>query len=345
MKLYSSVHPLRWEPGALHLLDQRRLPAEQVWLRCATAGDVARAIADMVVRGAPVIGVSAAFGLALEARALDAGREPAAWLTGLERAGAVLEAARPTAVNLAWAVRKMLDRAREVAARPDRVAAMEAAAQALYDEDAALCEAMGRAGAELLADGSGVLTHCNAGALATCGIGTATGLLRAARAEGKRLKVYATETRPYLQGARLTAWELLQDGFDVTLLCDSAAAGLLASGRVQAVVVGADRIAANGDVANKVGTYALALAAARHGVPLYVAAPTSTLDPHTPSGAAIPIEERAAEEVTHCGGRRVAAEGVRVWNPAFDVTPAELVAAIVTEHGVHRPPYSKTLPL
>src|SRR6266849_4424664 len=296
---------LEWREGELWLLDQRKLPGRVEEVRVQTAAEAARAIRDMVVRGAPAIGCAAAYGVALAAQ----------------------EAAR--------------------AADPDRAFAAAAAlleeAHRVLAEDLAACRAIGRNGAQLVPDGRGILTHCNAGGLATSGYGTALGVVRAALESGKKCAVYADETRPWLQGARLTAWELLQDGIPVTLLPDVAAASLLASGKVGCVVVGADRIARNGDTANKVGTYPLALAAHAASVPFYVAAPISTVDLRAASGRDIPIEERGADEVTHLAGSRVAAEGVRVFNPAFDVTPARLISAIVTERGIARQPYEPAL--
>ncbi len=299
----------------------------------------------MVVRGAPAIGCAAAYGLALAARdAAQAADPERAFSAAVEE----LRAARPTAVNLRWALERL---ARKRAALLQAGSSDAAAADALLEEahqvlaeDLAACRAIGKNGADLVPDGSGILTHCNAGGLATSGYGTALGVVRAALTSGKKCAIYADETRPWLQGARLTAWELLQDGIPVTLLPDVAAASLLASGKIGCVVVGADRIARNGDTANKVGTYPLALAAHAANVPFYVAAPVSTVDLRAASGRDIPIEERPAEEVTHLAGARVAADGVRVFNPAFDVTPARLVSAIVTERGVARPPYESSLP-
>jgi methylthioribose-1-phosphate isomerase len=323
-----SFRTLWFEDGALHLLDQRHLPARTEIVTVRSARDTARAIREMVVRGAPAIGCAAAYGMAL---ALRSGED-------LEEARLALLDARPTAVNLRWAV----DRLSRI--RPPTFEALKAEADRVLEEDLAACKAIGKHGAALVPDGKGILTHCNAGGLATAGYGTALGVVRSALAAGKRCAVFADETRPWLQGARLTAWELLQDGIPVTLLPDVAAASLLASGRIGCVVVGADRIARNGDTANKVGTYPLALAAQAAGVPFFVAAPTSTVDLKAESGAQIPIEERGAAEVTHLQGARVAAEGVQVFNPAFDVTPARYIAAIVTEQGVARPPFDRTLP-
>jgi methylthioribose-1-phosphate isomerase len=316
--------------GVLRLLDQRALPQKEVYVECASAADTARAIQEMVVRGAPAIGVAAAYGVAVEARRSG----------DLEAAFKVLAAARPTAVNLFHA----LDRMRAVS--PRAAAKLEEEARRYDAENVAASEAMGRHGEALIPPGPGVarvLTHCNAGALACASPGTALGVIRAAVQAGKRVAVYADETRPFLQGARLTAWELMKDGIDVTVLPDVAAASLLRRGGIACAVVGADRIARNGDVANKVGTYPLALACREHGVPFYVAAPLSTIDLETPDGARIPIEERSPDEVTHAGGVRVAPEGVRAFNPSFDVTPAALVAAIITERGIARPPYTESL--
>ena len=324
----------RWDGETLWLLDQRRLPAAEQWVACRRAEEVAEAIRRMVVRGAPLIGVAAAYGLVL---ALFEHRgDP----DGVRRAAERLRSARPTAVNLAWAVHRVLTRLERDGFEPD-VAADEAAAIAREDE--ASCRAIGEAGLKLVPDGARVLTHCNTGALATAGIGTALGVLRVAREAGRALTVYCTETRPYLQGARLTAWELLQEGFDPVLITDSMAGALMQAGRVDLVLVGADRIAANGDVANKVGTYTLAVLAAAHGVPFYVAAPFSSVDLALPDGQAIPIEERSSDEVTHVAGVQVAPEGVRVWHPAFDVTPARLVTALITDRGVLWPPYEQSL--
>jgi methylthioribose-1-phosphate isomerase len=304
----------------LFLLDQRLLPREEKWLEYRTASDVAEAIKTMVVRGAPAIGVAAAFGMALAAQNGE----------DLDAAAKTLKASRPTAVNLAWAVDRMLGK---------RGGDLVAEAEAINREDVASCMAIGRHGAALLGDRVTVLTHCNAGALATAGYGTALGVIRAAVESGKRVAVFADETRPYLQGARLTAWELQQDGIDVTLITDNMSGHFFQQGQFDAVVVGADRIAANGDAANKIGTYTVAVLANAHGVPFYVAAPFSTIDPACPSGAEIPIEERSAEEVTDIFGARVAPEGVAVRHPAFDVTPARLITAIITERGVFRAPY------
>ena len=333
---------IQWRDGRLLLLDQTRLPRQRVVLEIAHWREVVRAIREMRVRGAPALGVAAAYALALAARESAAG-SVASLRAELEQAAGEIVAARPTAVNVAWAVERLLRAAAAEATAAGVRARLVAEAHRLQEEDEAANRAIGRLGAALLPDDGGVLTHCNTGALATVGYGTALGVIRAAWEAGKRLQVYATETRPFLQGARLTAWELVELGIPVTLLVDGAAAFLMQRRRVQCVVVGADRIAASGDVANKIGTYALALAAREHGVPFYVAAPTSTVDLHLPAGEGVPIEERAPEEVTRVAGVPTAPEGVGVWNPAFDVTPARLVSAIVTERGVLRPPYQEAL--
>jgi methylthioribose-1-phosphate isomerase len=333
-------------PEAVRLVDQRRLPVEENYLDFTTPEEVAGAIRDMVVRGAPAIGVTAAFGIALgatRARSLprpDFERRMEAILDLMSRA-------RPTAVNLFWAIermRRVLASAQEEGASGVEIAArLEDEAARIHDEDLAACRAIGEHGGALVPDGGRVLTHCNAGGLATAGYGTALGVIRGARDAGKTVRVWADETRPFLQGARLTAWELMKDGIETTVLADVAAATLLRRGAIDLVVVGADRIAANGDVANKIGTYPLAVLAREHGVPFYVAAPTSTIDPDCPDGSAIPIEERESREVTELFGTRVAPAGVGVFNPAFDVTPARLVTAIVTERGIARPPFEAAL--
>lgn len=302
-----SVEPIRWHGDRLELLDQRLLPDQTVYVTCRSAQQVAAAIRDMVVRGAPAIGCAAAFGVALDG--------------GSASSYEVLAKSRPTAVNLFWALERM-----------KKAKDLKREAQAIFDEDLAANRAMGKLGAELIPDNARVMTHCNAGALATAGYGTALGVIRSAK--GKNISVIANETRPYLQGARLTAYELVQEGIPCTLITDSMAGHLMSKGEVDVVVVGADRIAANGDVANKIGTYALAVLANRHGIPFYVAAPLSTFDPNIPDGSHIPIEERPADEVTGYRDRRWAPEGVSVRNPAFDVTPAELITGIITERGV-----------
>ncbi len=320
---------IQWDGAHLTLLDQRKLPAEVIYLDIPTAAAAATAIRDMVVRGAPAIGITAAYGVALAARALGSAKDWAAALQDdLER----LAASRPTAVNLFWALKRMRGLLQEAVV--DLPARLVAEAEAIHREDLAANRAMGDFGATLIAEGSGVLTHCNAGALATGGYGTAVGVIRSAWRDGRLRQVYADETRPWLQGARLTAWELLEAGIPVNLVADGAAAWLMKQGRVQAVVVGSDRIAANGDVANKIGTYSAALAARAHGVRFIVAAPISTIDPETPDGASIPIETRHETELLELSGCRIAAPGAHAWNPVFDVTPAELVDFIVTERGI-----------
>ena len=336
------IRTVEWRDDALYLIDQRRLPDELVVERCAELGEVVRAIKEMRVRGAPAIGVAAAYGMALAARRSHAPTVEAL-KAELARAAEQLRATRPTAVNLAWAVQEVLVAVEDA---PSVAAARERAlgrAHAIAAADLESCHQIGANGADLIPPGSTVLTHCNAGGLATAGYGTALGVIRTAFHRGLLEEVLVDETRPVLQGARLTAWELQQDGIPATLIADGAAAHFMARGRVQAVVVGADRIAANGDVANKIGTYGVAVLAAAHGIPFYVAAPWSTVDLATPDGTAIPIEERGAEEVTHVRGQRIAPDGVRVANPAFDVTPARYVAAIVTERGVARPPFGASL--
>jgi len=331
--------PIEWLPGgSVRLIDQTRLPREEAYVETADYRDLARAIREMQVRGAPLIGITAAYAMALAAREAAAGAKgvPAA----LREAASELRATRPTASNLAWALDRML---RLAEGATDVPAALEAEARRIHEEDIAACRRIGANGASLLPQGVSLLTHCNTGSLATGSYGTALGVVRAAWEQGKLQHVYATETRPLMQGARLTAWELQRDGIPFTLIVDGAAGQLLRRGLAGAVVVGADRIAANGDVANKIGTYTLAALARENGVPFYVAAPTSTIDPGTPSGDQIPIEERAAEEVTTLADVAIAPEGIAAANPAFDLTPAQYVTAIVTENGVARPPYQASL--
>lgn len=323
------VAAFRWD-GKLAVLDQRCLPQEERWVEVSSAAQAAELITSLAVRGAPAIGLVAAYALALEAE-----RNPE--LHALEAQGRALAAVRPTAVNLPWAVERMLAVARQ-APEATRAAALHAAAEEIHRADREACQRMAELGAAWLSGSPlAILTHCNAGALATGGIGTALGVVRALHAQRRLAMLYACEARPVLQGARLTAWEAQKDGLPVTLLADGAAGSLLASGAVHAVVVGADRIAADGSVANKVGTYPLAVLAARHRVPFVVVAPTTTFDLRCPSGTAIPIEQRDAAEVLRCGGKAVAPEGVGVYNPAFDVTPPDLVTAIVCERGVIAP--------
>jgi len=322
------VETMRWRGDALELLDQRQLPERIAYVACRSAVDVAQAIRDMVVRGAPAIGCAAAFGVALEAKRAAA----------LEHAFDALARSRPTAVNLFWALERM-----RAALGARGASALESEALAIYEDDLAVNRLIGAHGAALIPEGARVMTHCNAGALATAGHGTALGVIRSARDAGRKLTVIANETRPYLQGARLTAWEMVQENIPVTLITDSMAGFLMSRGEVDLLIVGADRIAANGDVANKIGTYALAVLAQRHGLPFYVAAPRSTFDTSLADGRAIPIEERDASEVTGYRGTRWAAQGVAVRNPAFDITPAELISALVTERGILRPPFGPAI--
>ncbi len=335
-----SFRTMEWRGDALLLLDQRVLPLRESIVRLADAEGVAHAIRTMVVRGAPAIGVAAAFGLVLAVQA--AGRRKRPWRPAFDGAAVALAATRPTAVNLFWAIERMRKAAAGLPDDPEAAAArLEAEAVAVHDEDIAANRRLGAHGAALLPAEGSVLTHCNAGALATAGYGTALGVVRAAVAAGKRIHVYVDETRPFLQGARLTAWELMKDGIPCTLITDGMAASLLGAGKIRAAVVGADRIAANGDVANKIGTYGVAVLCRVHKVPFYVAAPRSTVDAAVRTGRGIPIEERSADEVTHLMGARVAPRDVPVYNPAFDVTPAKYVSAIVTERGVLRPPLAE----
>ncbi len=343
------LSPIGWKDGALWLIDQRLLPVEELWREYRDPVAVAGSIKDMVVRGAPAIGVAAAFGVALAAVVQPGGGASA--LPAVEQACDVIRAARPTAVNLMWAVDRMRACARQVAtAAPSQLAVrLVEEAERIWREDVESCRAIGRHGAQLVPSARRddgvvtILTHCNAGALATGGYGTALGVVRAAREAGRKVRVLADETRPFLQGARLTAWELLRDGFDVTVITDNMAAHFFQKGVIDMVVVGADRIARNGDVANKIGTYGVATLARAHEVPFFVAAPLSTLDIHTRDGSGIPIEERSPREVTHVGPTQVAPDGVGVYNPSFDVTPARLVTAIITEVGVARAPYEDVL--
>ncbi|HEX4064983.1 MAG TPA: S-methyl-5-thioribose-1-phosphate isomerase [Acidobacteriaceae bacterium] len=341
------IPTLEWTADGVRFLDQTKLPLEEVYVLATSYQQVADIISTMVVRGAPAIGVSAAMGLALGVKSSQAGTVPA---LGAEFATMcrTLAATRPTAVNLFWAIERMRRLFDQLAARPgmtvERIReALIAEAQRMYDEDIAACRVMGGHGAPLLPNLGGVLTHCNAGALATCGYGTALGVIRSAVEQGHQIHVYADETRPFLQGARLTAWELMHDGIPTTVLCDNMAASLMRQGKIQAVIVGADRIAANGDVANKIGTYGVAVLAKEHGIPFFVAAPWSTIDLKTPTGDAIPIEQRAQKEVTHHAGKQLTPHGVGIENPAFDVTPARYVTAIITERGVLRAPYDESL--
>jgi methylthioribose-1-phosphate isomerase len=346
------IPTLAWTPEGVRFIDQTRLPLEESYVLATTYEQVAEVIVTMVVRGAPAIGVSAAYGVALGALRTKAATARQ-FAPEFDQICARLAGTRPTAVNLFWSI----DRMKRLFARLLASGAMLSQvkekildeAHAMYEEDIQACKAMGAFGAALLPLGDspagtiGVLTHCNAGALATCGYGTALGVIRAAVEQGRRIHVFADETRPFLQGARLTAWELMADHIPTTVICDNMAASLMRAGEIQAVVVGADRIAANGDTANKIGTYNVAILAKEHGIPFFVAAPWSTIDLATASGEAIPIEERPAVEVTHHGGKQLTPDGVGIRNPAFDVTPASYITAIVTERGVLRAPYGESL--
>jgi methylthioribose-1-phosphate isomerase len=335
-----------WQDDAIVMIDQRKLPTAEVWVRCTSAPEVARAIRTMVIRGAPAIGVSAAMGIALGMRRSKA-TGTKAFATEFQKICDLMAGTRPTAVNLFWAIERMKTTFAAVAqsgASVDEIRGrLEAEARAIHDEDVESCRAMGKHGAAFVPDGARILTHCNAGALATAGYGSALGVIRAAVEAGKKISVYADETRPFLQGARLTAWELVRDGIDTTVITDNMAGAFMRQGLIDLVVVGADRIAANGDFANKIGTYSVAVLAKAHGIPLYVAAPISTVDLNTPDGSGIPIEERPAREVTHVGPTRIAPEGAKIRNPAFDVTPHEYLTAIFTERGVCEAPFSESL--
>jgi methylthioribose-1-phosphate isomerase len=335
-----------WNDDAVVMIDQRKLPAAEVYVSCRTATEVAKAIRTMVIRGAPAIGVAAAMGIALGMRRSKA-TGTKRFATEFQKTCDLMAGTRPTAVNLFWAIDRMKRAFAEAAQGGASVAEiaqrLEREARQIHDEDVASCRALGAYGASLVPDDARILTHCNAGALATAGFGTALGVVRAAVEQGKRVAVLADETRPFLQGARLTAWELVKDGIDTTVITDNMAGAMMGRERIDLVVVGADRIAANGDVANKIGTYTVAVLAKEHGIPFYVAAPISTVDLGTPDGGGIPIEERSDREVTHVGAARLTPEGARIRNPAFDVTPARYVTAIITERGIARPPYQESL--
>ena len=343
-KLKSMIKTLEWTAGGVRFLDQTKLPTEESYATCRTYQEVAEAIRSMVVRGAPAIGVAAAMGVALGVRDSSA-RNSQELRREFEQISQTLAATRPTAVNLFWALERMRGKFEALENQPlgDIKQALIEEAQRMHAEDIAANLAMGRHGAALMPARGGVLTHCNAGALATCGYGTALGVIRAAVEQGKKLNVYADETRPFLQGSRLTAWELNKDGIATTVISDSMAGAIMQQGKINAVIVGADRIAANGDVANKIGTYTVAVLAKEHAIPFYVAAPWSSVDMRTPTGEQIPIEQRSHREVTHMAGKRVAPEGVEVENPAFDVTPHRYVTAIITERGVALPPLAESL--
>ena len=338
------IKTLEWTDAGVRLIDQTKLPTEETYVTCTGYEEVAEAIKTMIVRGAPAIGVTAAMGVALGVRDSQA-RDHAELQRDFDHICEVLAATRPTAVNLFWAIRRMRNKFEHVSTQPIPRIQQELVteAQRMLVEDIAANEAMGRHGAVLLPSSGGVLTHCNAGALATCGYGTALGVIRAAVDSGKKLHVFADETRPFLQGSRLTAWELMKDHIPTTLISDNMAGAMMQQGKIAAVIVGADRIAANGDVANKIGTYTVAVLAKAHGIPFYVAAPLSTVDLATPDGSRIPIEQRSSREVTHLAGKQIAPDGVAVENPAFDVTPNAYVTAIITERGVARAPYAESL--
>ena len=338
---------LEWTESGVRFLDQTKLPVEEVYVTAKNYTEVADAIRTMIVRGAPAIGVSAAMGVALGVRQSRA-RTVADLDAELGEITRVIGATRPTAVNLFWAIERMKRRFAELKRAPGATVAsiqvgMVQEALATYAEDVACCRGIGAQGASLMPESGGVLTHCNAGALCASEYGTALGVIRAAVERGKHIHVYADETRPFLQGARLTAWELLKDNIPTTVLCDNMSASLMRQGKIQAVIVGADRIAANGDVANKIGTYGVAILAREHGIPFYVAAPWSTIDLATPTGDDIVIEQRSAREVTHFNDKQVTPEGAGIHNPAFDITPAKYVSAIITERGILRAPYSDSL--
>lgn len=338
------IQTLEWTDSGVRFIDQTKLPTEETYVNCTTAEQVADVIRNMVVRGAPAIGVAAAMGIALGMKNSKA-ENGADLKKEFDRIADLIGATRPTAVNLFWAIQRMSDKFEHARMRPipqvKEVLIEEA--KRMHAEDIAANQAMGRHGATLMPSAGGVLTHCNAGALATAGYGTALGVIRAAVEQGKKIHVYADETRPFLQGSRLTAWELMKDGIPTTVISDNMAGAMMKKGKIGAIVVGADRIAANGDVANKIGTYTVAVLAREHEIPFYVAAPFSTIDLATPDGSKIPIEERNGKEVTHIAGKQMVPDGVSVENPAFDVTPAKYVAAIITERGIARAPYQESL--
>src|SRR5881296_384128 len=338
------VQTLEWTDSGVRFIDQTKLPTEEAYVTCKTYGQVADAIRNMVVRGAPAIGVAAAMGIALGVKSSKA--ETVGELKPeFDRICEVMGDTRPTAVNLFWAIRRMHEKFELLRVRPlpQLKEAVIDEARRMHAEDIAANQAMGRHGATLMPSEGGVLTHCNAGALATAGYGTALGVIRAAVEQGKKIHVYADETRPFLQGSRLTAWELMKDGIPTTVISDNMAGAMMKQGKIGAIVVGADRIAANGDVANKIGTYTVAVLAKEHAIPFYVAAPFSTIDLEISNGSTIPIEQRNAREVTHIAGKAIAPEGVEVENPAFDVTPGKYVTAIITERGIARAPYNESL--
>src|SRR5437870_3665968 len=337
---------IEWNDDLVVMIDQRKLPASEIYVNCKTAHDVARAIKTMVIRGAPAIGVAAAMGIALGMRRSSASGTKQ-FTTEFQKTCDLMAGTRPTAVNLFWAIermKKVFAEAAQGGCSVDEIKKrLEAEARRIHDEDVASCRTMGSHGATLVPQEARILTHCNAGALATAGYGTALGVIRAAAEQGKKVAVLADETRPFLQGARLTAWELVRDGSDTTVIPDTMAASMMRLGNVDLVVVGADRIPANGDVANKIGTYGVAVLAREHEIPFYVAAPLSTIDLNTADGSKIPIEERSDREVTHVGPNRLTPEGARIRNPAFDVTPAKYITAIITERGIARAPFHESL--
>jgi methylthioribose-1-phosphate isomerase len=334
------------EGDAVVMIDQRKLPTQERYVRCKTAAQVARAIKTMVIRGAPAIGVAASMGIALGMRkSKETGTKNFA--AEFHKTCELMASTRPTAVNLFWAIERMRRSFAAAALAGESVeqikGRLDAEADAIHDEDVASCRAMGAFGAAVVPADARVLTHCNAGALATAGYGTALGVIRGAVETGKHVTVFADETRPFFQGARLTAWELLRDGIETTIITDNMSGALMRQGKVDLVVVGADRIAANGDTANKIGTYTVAVLAREHRIPFYVAAPLSTIDLNTPDGDHIPIEQRNPREVTHVGASQLAPKGALIWNPAFDVTPHQFIAGIITERGIFRAPYSESL--
>ncbi|HEY7354107.1 MAG TPA: S-methyl-5-thioribose-1-phosphate isomerase [Terriglobales bacterium] len=338
------IQTLEWTDRGVRFIDQTKLPTEETYVTCKTYQQVADVIRNMVVRGAPAIGVAAAMGIALGIK--DSKAETTGELKReFDQVCDVIGKTRPTAVNLFWAIKRMQQKFEQLRVRPPQQIkqALVEEAQRMHAEDIAINKAMGKHGATLMPATGGVLTHCNAGALATCGYGTALGVIRAAVERGNKIHVYADETRPFLQGSRLTAWELMKDGIPTTVISDNMSGAMMRQGKVGAVIVGADRIAANGDVANKIGTYTVAVLAKEHNIPFYVAAPISTVDLATPDGSRIPIEQRSATEVTHIAGKAIAPDGIQVENPAFDVTPAKYVTAIVTERGIARAPYEHSL--
>jgi len=339
-----TIQPLQWKNDRVFLLDQRILPEKELYLECRTYQDVAHAIKCMVVRGAPAVGIAAAMGIALGVRAIPE-KNKKEFLSQFDKICNTVASTRPTAVNLFWAIEKMKKLVYQNLRASLKVLSLLLKKEALkiLKEDIESNKRMGKYGSKLIKNGATILTHCNAGALATGGYGTALGVIRAAKAQGKKVQVIADETRPFLQGARLTAWELKKDGIPVTVITDNMAAFMMQQKRIDAIIVGADRIAANGDTANKIGTYSLAILANEHKIPFYVAAPLSTIDFNLKTGREIPIEERDKKEVSHIGGKRMVPQGVSIWNPAFDVTPNRFITAIITDYGVVKKPYQKNL--